>query len=138
MTGEETAADEVLTETFQQAFTKAVEPNGEQVDASLVDRLKNRVEFEPVSPELPKIATNVRDISLAAQRNVKRTDLEEAIQYLEATERMLFLLRDVEGYPVERVATLLEMEPKLVNIGLLKARLKLREILASREDRLAS
>jgi RNA polymerase sigma-70 factor (ECF subfamily) len=69
-------------------------------------------------------------LALAEQRNVKRNDLEAALVHLPATERMVFLLRDVEGYPVDRVASTLELTPQAVNLALLRARLKLREVLA--------
>lgn len=135
MMGGELEAEEVLAHTFVRAFRHCDEPSGKQVDKCLVAELTQHVEFAPVEPgPVPVIAAGV---SLAAQANVKRSDLEAALEHLPATERMVFLLRDVESYPVDRVAELLEIAPSAVNLALFRARLKLRHVLAqasSQED----
>jgi RNA polymerase sigma-70 factor (ECF subfamily) len=128
MTGGEMEAEEVLGNTFLRAFQQADEPSGEQVDRSLVTELKEHVEFEPIDTTPVQQPPSA---GLGSQRNVKRPDMEAALAHLPATERMVFLLRDVEGYPADRVAATLELTPQQVNIALLKARLKLREVLAS-------
>jgi RNA polymerase sigma-70 factor (ECF subfamily) len=129
MTGGEIEAEEILGNTFVRAFRQTEEPSGEQVDRSLITELQEHVEFEPVqeapAPQAPSTAENLQ------QRNVKRPDLEAALVHLPATERLVFLLRDVEGYPADRVAGALEITPQAVNIALLRARLKLREVLAA-------
>lgn len=127
MTGGELDAEDILANTFMRAFQQSNEPTGQQVDTSLVSELKQHVEFEPVStaPITPAPGTG-----LAGQRNVKRPDLEAALIHLPATERLVFLLRDVEGYPADRVAATLELTPQAVNVALLRARLKLREVLS--------
>jgi RNA polymerase sigma-70 factor (ECF subfamily) len=65
------------------------------------------------------------------QRNVKRTDMEEAVRELPANERMIFLLRDVEGYDADRVAELLQITRQQVERTLFSARIRLRTILAA-------
>lgn len=126
MTGGEQEAEQVLTDTFINAFKKTDEPSGEQVDESLVGELKQHVEFAAVEAgPLP-----VADGPGLAQRNVKRPDLEAALGHLPATERMVFLLRDVEGYPADRVAATLELTVPQVNVALIRARLLLRKALA--------
>jgi RNA polymerase sigma-70 factor (ECF subfamily) len=133
MTGGEREAEEVLGKTFIRAFQQGDDPSGEQVDQSLVTELKDQVEFEPVN-EAPMTAP-AAGVNLAEQRNVRRPDLEAALGHLPATERFVFLLRDVEGYPTDRVAATLELTPQQVNIALLRARLKLREVLAQTPPR---
>jgi RNA polymerase sigma-70 factor (ECF subfamily) len=64
-------------------------------------------------------------------RNVKRTEMEEALKELPPNERMIFLLRDVEGYDAERVAALLEIPPRQVERCLFSARIRLRAALAT-------
>jgi DNA-directed RNA polymerase specialized sigma24 family protein len=127
MTGGELEAEDILANTFVRAFQQTDEPSAQQVDRSLVSELKQHVEFEPPPTTPPPVATGQ---GLGEQRNVKRPDLEAALIHLPATERLVFLLRDVEGYPVDRVAATLELTPQAVNIALLRARLKLREVLA--------
>jgi RNA polymerase sigma-70 factor (ECF subfamily) len=65
-----------------------------------------------------------------AGRNVRRTDLEEALQELPPNERIVFLLRDVEGYDADRVAELIEIPRPQVERTLLAARIRMRNVLA--------
>jgi RNA polymerase sigma-70 factor (ECF subfamily) len=64
-------------------------------------------------------------------RQIKRTDLEEALKDLPPNERLTFLLRDVEGYPAEKVAELLEIPRQQVERTLFSARIRLRSILTA-------
>jgi RNA polymerase sigma-70 factor (ECF subfamily) len=132
MTGGEMEAEEVLGNTFIRAFQQTDEPSGEQVDRELVSELKDHVEFEPVSSSPVAVPPGT---ALGAHRNIKRPDMEAALIHLPATERMVFLLRDVEGYAADRVAATLELTPQQVNIALLRARLKLRQVLAQAPPR---
>lgn len=127
MTGAELDAEDLLTNTFTRVFLKTDEPDGQQVDASLVTELKQYVEFEPLPAAPPPVVTAS---GLLQQANIKRPDMEAALTQLPATERMVFLLRDVESQPVERVALTMEMTPQQVNVALFRARLQLREVLA--------
>jgi RNA polymerase sigma-70 factor (ECF subfamily) len=131
MTGGEMEAEEILGNTFIRAFRQAKEPSGELVDRSLVTELQQHVEFEPVRPEPQPLAMPPAPAERLEHRNVKRPDLEAALVHLPATERLVFLLRDVEGYTVERVAATLEISPQAVSIALLRARLKLLQVLAA-------
>ena len=70
-------------------------------------------------------------------RNVKRTELEEALKELPPNERIVFLLRDVEGYPAEKVAELLELPRQQVERTLLCARIRMRNVLTGHADRRA-
>jgi hypothetical protein len=44
-----------------------------------------------------------------SHRNVRRPDLEAAVRNLPANERLLFLLRDVEGYSPAMISRLLDI-----------------------------
>jgi RNA polymerase sigma-70 factor (ECF subfamily) len=68
------------------------------------------------------------------QRNVRRTDLEEAIHTLPAQERLLFLLRDVEGYTPAKISELMKIPETQVNRTLLSARIRLRQALAAGQE----
>ena len=129
MTGSELDAEEILTSTFIDAFRTAPEPQGVQVDAALVGQLRERFSLGPVAslPE-PRNASDGADLS---GRNVRRTELEEAIQELPPTERFLFLLRDVEGYTPAAISELLDIPEAKVQRGLFAARIRLRHALAS-------
>lgn len=129
MTGNEIEAESILTGTFVRAFRALPEPSGQDVDSALLDELRQRAHLRetPVSIPAPSVS---READLS-DRNVKRTDLEEAIWDLPANERILFLLRDVEGYSSAAIAQLLEIPESQVQRGLFAARLRMRRLLAS-------
>ncbi len=125
MTGSEMEAEEVLEGTFVRAFRAKEEPDGHGVDVAMVDELRDRLPLD--TPAEPVTSSGLDSLH---GRNVKRTELEEALQSLPANERIVFLLRDVEGYPSERIATLLEIPRQQVERTLLSARIRLRQVLA--------
>jgi RNA polymerase sigma-70 factor, ECF subfamily len=132
MTGSEVEAEQILASTFIKAFQAAPEPDGRGVDSALLEELRQRSDLalDSAEPE-PEISPDCADpASDLSDRNVKRTDLEEAIWCLPSSERLLFLLRDVEGYTPAAIADLLGVPEPLVQRGLFNARLRLREILA--------
>jgi len=125
MVGNEVDAEEVTRDTFVRAFRQAEEPDAGCVDCSLVTELRDRVDLdEQAAPPEPETGFSI------AGRNVKRTDLEEALRELPASERMIFLLRDVEGYDADRVAALLQISRQQVERTLFAARLRMRVTLA--------
>jgi DNA-directed RNA polymerase specialized sigma24 family protein len=71
---------------------------------------------------------------LPQRSNILRTELEEAIRFLPSTERVIFLLMDVEGYPASRVAELLHMSNSEVLRTALTARMRIRAELANAND----
>ncbi|MGA7524924.1 MAG: sigma-70 family RNA polymerase sigma factor [Acidobacteriaceae bacterium] len=130
MTGSELEAEQILCDAFVRAFQAAPEPDHALIDTALVDQLKQ----EQVLGEGDALPPP--DAGYLPQRhNILRTELEEAIRYLPSTERLIFLLTDVEGYPANRVAELLNMSPSSVLRFALTARLRLRtELAAMRES----
>lgn len=65
---------------------------------------------------------------LAHRREVQRS-IEEALSRLEDKHRMVFLLRDVEGFSVKETAQALGLSEANTKVRLLRARLQLRELL---------
>jgi DNA-directed RNA polymerase specialized sigma24 family protein len=126
MTGSEIEAEEILAQTFVRAFQKDAEPDGFGVDSSLVRELARRFSLKQEQP-----AAAISQGSDLGGANVHRGDLEAAIQRLPANERLVFLLRDVEGYSPEATAKLLEVPlPQIERTGF-SARLRLRQMLVS-------
>ncbi|GGG92541.1 sigma-70 family RNA polymerase sigma factor [Silvibacterium dinghuense] len=127
MTGNEVDAEKLLGDTFIAAFRKTDEPTSQDVDAALVKHLQEQFPLRetgaPIQPEPGS--------SAPMGRNVKRTELEEALATLPPSERLLYLLRDVEGYTPAAIAQLLEMTEPQVNRGLFTARLRLRKALTA-------
>lgn len=128
MTGSELEAEKILTASFVRAFSVVPRPDGNAIDLALVGELRRHF---PLIPEKPALAS--ADSGEMSGRNVRRTDLEEAIQELPPAERLLFLLRDVEGYSSEAISQLLEWPQPQVNRALFSARIRLRGILADRK-----
>ena len=62
-----------------------------------------------------------------AQRNETRRLLDEALAQLDEKQRLVFLLRDVEGFSVKEAAGALGLSEGNVKVRLLRARLQLRE-----------
>jgi DNA-directed RNA polymerase specialized sigma24 family protein len=130
MTGSELEAEQILTTTFVEAFRGAAEPQAPQIDGALVGKLREYFPLgalEPM-PDLKSLANQSPNLS---GRNVRRTDLEEAIQELPPTERLLFLLRDVEGYSPAAISQLVDMPEAKVQRALFSARIRLRQVLAA-------
>jgi RNA polymerase sigma-70 factor (ECF subfamily) len=125
MTGNEIEAEEVLTDTFVRAFDRQEEPDAKGVDTAMVDELRQRLPIDEVATPVETPPS----VGLAG-RNVKRTELEEALKELPPNERLVFLLRDVEGYSPDKVAELVEVPRQQVERTLLAARLRMRSVLA--------
>lgn len=133
MTGNEIEAEQILTSTFVAAFRATEEPTGPDVDSALISELRQRsllnaMPDAPLPAEPPVLAPE--PAPAMPMRNVKRTDLEEAIQELPPAERLLFLLRDVEGYTPAAIADLLKIPEPQVRRKLMATRIQLRAILA--------
>lgn len=129
MTGSELDAEQILRDSFVRAFLAAPEPNHSLVDSSLVEQLRSDGVLEETEIAPPP------DTGYLPQRNnILRTELEEAIRCLPPTERLIFLLMDVEGYPASRVAELLQLPPSTVLRSALTARLRLRSELAAMRE----
>jgi RNA polymerase sigma-70 factor (ECF subfamily) len=128
MTGCELEAEAVTQGAFVRAFQAVEEPDGACVDCAMVQELRERM---PLDEQAAPVTASAGDT--LSGRNVKRTDMEEALGELPPNERMVFLLRDVEGYDADRVAALLQVSRQQVERTLFSARLRMRRTLASLE-----
>jgi RNA polymerase sigma-70 factor (ECF subfamily) len=126
MTGSEIEAEEILAKTFVRAFRKDPEPDGFQVDSSLVRELAKR--FSLCQEQPAAVIPQGPDLGCG---NVHRNDLEAAILELPANERLVFLLRDVEGYSTEAAARLLDLPLPQIERTAFSARLRLRQTLVA-------
>ncbi len=127
MTDNEIAAEELMSATFCRAFAMTAAPDSEAIDRALLVELR----------ELMAIGTLTLDCSPSSEvcnvrRNTKRVDLERAVVQLPITERLIFLLHDVEGYDHARVARTVGVSEEESAQGVHQARLRLRELLAAK------
>lgn len=125
MTDNEMAAEALMHNCFCRAFAHSDDPTPEIVDAALIAEVRELVPLgvltlnEGACSETPSV-----------RHNTLRVHLERAVVQLPATERMIFLLHDVENYDHARIARCLGLSEDESRIGLHQARLLLRKLLA--------
>jgi RNA polymerase sigma-70 factor, ECF subfamily len=125
MADNELAAEELMTHTFCRAFAKGDRPTAEEIDRCLVSELR---EYMPLGTLTLNCAPCDRVLSI--RRNTLRVDLECAVVQLPPTEKMIFLMHDVERYDHARIARTLGLDDDESRVGLHQARLRMRELLA--------
>jgi len=126
MTDNELAAEELTVNTFCRACALGPDPDAERIDRALVAELRERMPLGPLT-----LQWSSRRLAGGMPRNLKRTELERAVVELPPTERMIFLLHDVECCEHARIGRLLGLSEQESLVGLHQARLRLRELLAS-------
>jgi len=125
MTGSEPAAEQMAANTFLRAFSSADTPRAEQIDQAFLTEAR---ELAPLG-RLTLRAADTREAS-GLRGNMKRVHLERAVIELPATEKLIFLLHDVESYDHARIARLLGICEDESRLGLHQARLRIRELVA--------
>jgi RNA polymerase sigma-70 factor (ECF subfamily) len=126
MTDNELAAECLMHNTFCRAFAHTTEPSPEILDRALIAEIRESIPVgvltldEGVCTEVPSI-----------RRNTLRVHLERAVVQLPATERLVFLMHDVEGYSHERIARTIGLTADESQQGLHQARLRMRKLLAT-------
>jgi len=125
MTDHELAAEELMTQTFCRAFTASQNPTADDIDRALISELRQYM-------SLGKLTLNCTpsDRVLSVRTNTLRVDLERAVVQLPDTEKMIFLMHDVERYDHTRISRLLGISEDSSIQGLHQARLRMRELLA--------
>ncbi len=129
MTDNEIAAEELMANTFIRVFAASPDPDGEIVDRALLTEVRELMPVGALTLECSP-STAVEGV----RRNIKRIHLERAVVQIPSTERLIFLLHDVESYDHARIARTLGISHEESQQGLHQARLRLREILATLRD----
>jgi len=129
MTGSEIEAEDILRAAFIRAFRGAAEPDHAVIDHALIQELQEQQVLRS-DDQLPPPDTGF----LPQRHNILRTELEEAIRFLPSTERLVFLLMDVEGYSAQQVSELLKTPVPTVLRAALTARMRLRVELANMRE----
>ncbi len=130
MTDNEIAAEDLMSNTFIRVFACGAEcAQEEDVDRALITELRELMPLGVLTLDCSP-AADVKNI----RGNTKRVHLERAVVQVPATERMIFLMHDVEGYEHARIARMLGITDQESRQGLHHARLRIREILATTRD----
>jgi RNA polymerase sigma-70 factor (ECF subfamily) len=125
LTDNEMTAETLSARVFTNTFAVNAVPSAEVLDRALVNELRGTMMIGSLSLNEPlcEEASNAR-------RNVKRAVLERAVVGLPATERLIFLLHDVEGYDHSRIARTLGINTSESKRGLHQARLAVRRLIS--------
>jgi RNA polymerase sigma-70 factor, ECF subfamily len=147
ITGNREDAEDVMQEAFLKSYSHLQEFQGDSrfytwlvriaVNEALMKLRKRRpgqVSLDdPGEPGEESFPQEVRDWGPSPEQHFAQTELagilSEAIEKLEPGYRMVFVLRDIEELSTEDVAGLLSLSEAAVKSRLLRARLKLRDIL---------
>jgi RNA polymerase sigma-70 factor, ECF subfamily len=119
------AAEELMKQAFCRAFDVNLQPSADEIDRALVTELRTYFELGTLT-----LSCSPCERILNVRSNVLRTDLERAVVQLPDTEKLMFLLHDVEGYEHARIAALLGVTEDASRNGVHQARLRMRELLA--------
>ena len=125
MTDDEQVAEQVATNVFLRVFASGRPPSAEQIDRALLEEFRDLVTLEDLT-----LCCEASAESSNIGRNMKRVHLERAVVQLPATEKLIFLLHDVEGYAHARIARLLGITEGDCRLGLHQARLRVRELVS--------
>ena len=125
MTDNELAAEDLMRNTFCRAFSRSATPTPELIDDALVTEIREAMPLGSLT-----LAEGVCTETAGVRRNTLRVHLERAVVQLPGTERMVFLLHDVENYGHDRVSKLLGITEDESRNGLHQARLRMRTLIA--------
>ena len=125
MTDNELTAEELSSNTFLRAFATSNEPSQDHIDRAFLAEVR----------ELTTLGTLTLNSATAGDTrsiygNVKRIHLERAIVQLPATEKLIFLMHDVEGYEHSRISHFLGISEQESRVGLHQARVEIRNLIA--------
>ena len=129
MTDNELAAEDLMRNTFCRAFSRSATPTPELIDDALVTEIRELMPLGNLT-----IAEGICTEVAGVRRNTLRVHLERAVVQLPATERMIFLMHDVENYDHARIARTVGVSEQESQYGLHQARLRMRELLASMNE----
>jgi RNA polymerase sigma-70 factor, ECF subfamily len=126
MTDNELVAEELMRLTFGRGFALNSEPTAEALDRALLSELREQMPIGVLS-----LDEGVCSDTPSVRQNALRVHLERAVVQLPPTERMIFLLHDVEGYDHARIARTVGLSEDESQNGLHQGRLRVRNLLAA-------
>jgi RNA polymerase sigma-70 factor, ECF subfamily len=125
MTDNELVAEELSSNTFLRAFANSNQPSSEHIDRAFIAEVREFTTIGTLTLN-SNVSTDTRNI----HGNVKRIHLERAVVQLPATEKLIFLMHDVEGYEHGRISRLLGISEEESRTGLHQARVEIRNLIA--------
>lgn len=124
MTDNELSAEQLSANTFLRAFANVAEPTTDQIDRAFLAEIRELTTVGTLT--LNAVVSDIQSI----HGNVKRIHLERAVVQLPATEKLVFLMHDVEGYEHNRIARLLGLTEEESRVALHQARVEIRNLVS--------
>ena len=125
MTDDERAAESLSANTFLRAFASGGGDAVEQIDRAFVTEVS---QFQPLGALTLKLENAPKTQRIRGR--MKRIHLERAVVQLPPTEKLVFLMHDVEGYEHHRISRLLGIADAESRMALHQARLQLCNLVA--------
>lgn len=125
MTDNELVAEQLANNTFLRAFAGSKEPKAENIDAAFLTEIREQFAIGSLTLSVP-----AQTETSSIRSNMKRVHLERAVVQLPATEKLIFLYHDVEGYDHDQIARLIGVTKEESMFGLHQARLTVRALVA--------
>ena len=147
LTRDRTEAEDLVQETYLRAVRAANQPAADSnVKAWLFVIMRNAwlnvirhnhngrriFEFESDEPETGAATDTTSNPHVVYLRKLEREQVREAIEKLPDAYREIIVLRDIEGFSYQEIATVLNCPAGTVMSRLGRAREKLREVLSRR------
>jgi RNA polymerase sigma-70 factor (ECF subfamily) len=126
MTDNELLAEELMDQTFRNAFAQCAAPAAEFLDRTLIAGVRTLMPLGKLS-----LKCDLSTEPMGVRRNTMRVHLERAIVQVPPTERLVFLLHDVENYEHELIGRCLGLSEQESQSALHQARLRIRELLST-------
>jgi RNA polymerase sigma-70 factor, ECF subfamily len=129
MTDNEITAEEISTTVFARTFSRTRPYSdskrvADDIDRNLVSVLR---EYMPIGTLTLEVAPSKTE---SITGNTKRIHLERAVVQIPTTERLVFLMHDVENYNHADIAEKLGITEDESKVALCKARILVRELVA--------
>ena len=125
MTDNELTAEQMSANVFLRAFALNTNPRTEQIDQAFLAEVRENIAVGSLTLNC-SVSAEIKSV----RGNMKRVHLERAVVQLPATEKLIFLMHDVEGYDHKRIAQLLGMNETESQFGLHQARIRIRELVS--------
>jgi RNA polymerase sigma-70 factor (ECF subfamily) len=147
LTRDRTEAEDLVQETYMRATAAANRPEGDSGLKSWLFVIMrhawlNQIRHRNSGPSFVDLEINEPAVSDAPEnphvvylRNLERTQVQQAIESLPDAYREIVVLRDIEGFTYQEIATVLHCPAGTVMSRLGRARGKLRKLLSARQPK---
>lgn len=125
MTDNELVAEQLVNNTFLRAFAGATGPKSENIDQAFLTEMREMFAIGSLT-----LSCSANAETSKIRSNMKRVHLERAVVQLPATEKLIFLYHDVEGYDHEKIGQMIGVTTEESMFGLHQARLRIRELVS--------